>query len=63
MVGVDLIDEDGAVFTAMPGQVALPVAIDIEPPNHPRALDRVFPHAGVDGPALPGHILRHADIH
>jgi hypothetical protein len=28
-IGVHLIDEDGPVFAAMPGQVALPVAIYI----------------------------------
>jgi hypothetical protein len=28
-IGVHLIDEDGPVFAAMPGQVALPVTIDI----------------------------------
>jgi hypothetical protein len=33
MIGVDLIDEDGPVFAAVSDQVALPVAIDIEPPN------------------------------
>jgi hypothetical protein len=63
MIGVDLIDEYGPMFAAMSDQVALPVAIDIEPPNHPGPADCVFPHGGVDGPALPGHILRHADIH
>jgi hypothetical protein len=47
----------------MTGQVALPVAIDIEPPNHPGAVDWVFPDAGEDCPALPGHILGHADIY
>jgi hypothetical protein len=51
------------MFAAMSGQVALPVAIDIEPPNHARPLHRVFPHSGIDGPALPNHIPRLADIH
>jgi hypothetical protein len=63
MIGVDLIDEDGPVLAAMAGQVALPVAVDIEPANHPGAVDRVFPDAGEDCPALPSHILRQADIH
>jgi hypothetical protein len=63
MVGVDLIDEDGSVFASMSGQVALPVAVDIEAPNHPGATDWALPHAGEDCPALPGQILRHADIH
>jgi hypothetical protein len=62
-IAVDLIDEDGPIFTPMSNQVALTVAIDIEPPNHPGPADGVFPHRGVDGPALPSHILRHADIH
>ena len=63
MIGVDLIDEDGPVFASMAGEVALPVAIDIEAPGQPGATDRVLPHAGEDCPALPGHILRHANIH
>jgi hypothetical protein len=62
-MGVHLIDEDGPVFPAMPSQVALPVAIDIKPPNHARATDRVFPYTGVDRPALPSHIPWHAYIH
>ena len=58
MIRIDLIDEDGPVFASMTGEVALPVAIDIEAPSQPGAKDRVLPHAGEDCPALPGHILR-----
>ena len=35
-IGVDLIDEDGPVLAAVPGQVSLPVAVDVEPPHHAR---------------------------
>ena len=63
MIGVDLVDEDGPLLAAVPGQVALPVAINIEPAHHAGTVDRLFPHTCVDGPASPGHILRHADIH
>jgi hypothetical protein len=42
MIGVDLIDEDGPMFAAMCDQVALPVAIDVEPANHPGSRTAYF---------------------
>jgi hypothetical protein len=34
MVGVDLVDEHSPVLTAMAGQVALTVAVEVEPAGH-----------------------------
>lgn len=62
-VGLQLVDEYGTDVTAMTGQVSLAVSVDIQPSHHPRAVHGGFPGSGVDGPALPGHILRHADVH
>src|SRR5262249_26136657 len=56
MIGVDLIDEDGAVLTAVPSQVPLAVAIDIESPDHAPALNGCLPNGGVDGLPSPRDI-------
>ena len=55
-IGVDLIDENGAVLAAVANQVSLPIAIDIEPADRARTLNRCLPNGGVDGLPLPGDI-------
>ena len=59
----DLIDKDCSVFAAMPRQIALTVAIDIEPPYRPSALNRRLPDGGVDGFALPLDVAWQAHIY
>ena len=61
-IGVDLVDEDGALLAAMPGKIALPVAVDVELAHAARAGDRVLEDAGEDRLPLPSHVLRHADV-
>ena len=61
-IGVHLINENGAVLAAVPEQVSLPIAIDVEPAYHARALNRCFPDGGVDGLALPWNVARQAHI-
>ena len=61
-VGFDLVDVHGAVDAAVPLQVALPVAVDVEAADHLRPVNRAFPDAGVDGPAFPLDVLRQADV-
>ena len=61
-VGVDLVDEDGALLAAVARQVALAVAVDVELAHAAGAGDRVLEDAGEDGLPLPGHVLRHADV-
>ena len=61
-VGVDLVDEDRALLAAVPGQIALTVAVDVEPAHPARAGDGVLEDAREDGLPLPGHVLRHADV-
>jgi hypothetical protein len=62
-LGVDLIDEHGPLFAAVAGQIALAVTVDIELAHAARADDGVLEDAGEDGLPLPGHVLRHADVH
>src|SRR5215471_10849129 len=59
----DLVDKDSPVFAAMPRQISLAVAIDIEPPRHPPALNRRLPDCGVDGFPLPLDVAWQADIY
>ena len=61
-VGLDLVHEHGAVLPTVPGQVALPIAVDVQPPHQPRALHRPFPYRRVHRPAVPGHVLRQAHV-
>ena len=46
----------------MPGEVALPVAVDVEPAHSAGTGDGVLEHAGEDSLPLPGDVLRHADV-
>ena len=62
-VGLDLVDEDGALLATVPAQVALPVPVYVEPAHAPRTGDGVLEDAGEDGLAPPRHVLRHADVH
>ena len=61
-IGVALVDEHGALLTAVPGEIALPVAVDVELAHPARAADGLLVDAGEDGLALPGHVLRHTDV-
>src|SRR5271156_3711437 len=61
-IGFDLIHENGAMFAAVPCQIALTVAIDIEPPRHAPALNRLLPNRGADRPSLPGNVAREPHI-
>ncbi len=63
LVRLDLVDENGALLAAVAGQVALAVAVDVQPPDQPRTVGRPFPHRGAHGTALPAHIARQAHVH
>jgi hypothetical protein len=62
-IGFDLVDEDRALLAAMAGQVALAVAIEVQPADATAARHRIFPDAGVNGTAVPLDIARKSDIH
>jgi hypothetical protein len=62
-VGVDLVHEHRPVLPAVRGQIALPVAVDVQPPHHLGAVDGPLPHRRVYYPAAPCHILRQAYIY
>ena len=61
-VRIDLINEDRAMLAAMALQIALAIAVDVEPPRHATALHGRFPDSGVDSLALPRDVAREPDI-
>ena len=61
-VRVDLVDEHRTLLAAVPGEIALTVAVDVEPAHPARAADGLLEDAREHGLPLPGHVLRHADV-
>jgi hypothetical protein len=51
------------MLASMPDQIPLGVAIDIEPPDHAPAADRLLPDTRVYRLSAPCNIARKADIH
>jgi hypothetical protein len=52
-VGLDLVHEHGTVDVAVPEEVVLSIAVDVEAADHPRSLDGVLPDSRADGPPFP----------
>jgi len=62
-VGVHLIDKDGAMLSAVTGEISLAISVNVEFADHPAAIDWRFPNGGADGRASPLHIARKPDVH
>jgi hypothetical protein len=52
-----------AVLSYVSIEITLTVAVDVEPANHARPVDRCFPNPGVHGSIAPAHVLGHTDIY
>src|SRR5580700_10420896 len=63
VVGIQLVDEDGALLSTVAGKVALRVAIDVELAHHPAFGHRQFPHRCSNSFAVPCHFAWYADIY
>ena len=61
-VGVELIDVHSSLLATVAGEIALPVAVDVQPPDPTRALNRLLPDSRDDRPALPRDLSRHTDV-
>jgi hypothetical protein len=61
-IGIRLIDEDGALLTSVATQIALAIAVDVQPSYHAPALNRTLPHRGMDRSPFPGDIPRQTDV-
>ena len=62
-VRLDLIDEDRALLAAVAGQVALPVAIEIQPADATATSHRILPDRGVHRAAPPRDVARESDVY
>jgi hypothetical protein len=63
VIGVHLINENGALLATMTGEIALPIASNIRPAHHSSSNHRRFPDSGMDGFAVPCHVAWKADIY
>jgi hypothetical protein len=59
----DLVDKDGALLTSVPGQVALTVSVQIQPPDPTAAMHRLLPDPGVHRAPVPRDIARKSDVY
>src|SRR5215470_11946674 len=62
VIRLDLIDEDSPLLAAVPVQVPLPIAVDVEPPCHAPTLNWRLPDGGADSLAPPGDVARQTHI-
>ena len=62
-IRLDLVDEHRTLLAAVPGKIALTVAVDVEPADPAGAGDGVLEDPREDRPALPRHVLRQADVY
>src|SRR5262249_17905736 len=58
----ELVDQHRAVLAAVPREVSLPVALDVQPPHETRPADGLLPHPGMHRGAAPGHVLGQAHV-
>jgi hypothetical protein len=61
-VRFDLVDEHGTVLTAVSRQIALSIAVQVEPIDPAATGDGVLEHAGEDRSPLPLNVFRNADV-
>src|SRR6266542_5652855 len=57
----DLVDENGALLTPMPRQVALTVSVQIQPGDPTAATHRILPDRGAHRAPLPRDVARESD--
>jgi hypothetical protein len=55
--------KNGALLTAVTGEIGLRITIDIELAHHSPSRDRRFPDCGSDRFAVPCHVARKADVY
>ena len=62
-IGFDLVGVDRALLTAVPGQVALTIAVEIQSADLTSATHRLLPDRGVHRATLPCDVAREANVH
>jgi len=61
-IRVDLVNEHRTLLPAVPRQITLTIALDVEPADPTGTSHGVLEHPRKDSPPLPRHILRQADV-
>jgi hypothetical protein len=61
-IRVELVHVDRSLLAPMASEIALPVAVDVQPPHAAGPVDGLLPDAGVDGPPLPLDVTGQADV-
>src|SRR5581483_2267046 len=59
---LDLVNVDRALLSPMAGEVALPVAVEIQSTDATAARHRILPNRGVHGTTLPRDVARESDV-
>ena len=59
----DLVDEDSALLTPMPAQIALTVSLQIQSSDPTSAFHRILPDRGVHGATVPFDVARKSNVH
>jgi hypothetical protein len=62
VIGVHLINKNGALLPTMTGEIALGVANNIELAHHFSSLNWTFPDRGTDSLTVPCHVAWKTDI-
>jgi hypothetical protein len=63
VIGIHLINKNGALLPTMPGEIALPIAGNIELAHHCSVRHWRFPYPGADRLTVPHHIAWKTDIY
>ncbi len=63
VIGVHLIDKNGALLPTMTGKIGLGVANNIELAHDLSSLNWTFPDRGTDSLTVPGHVAWKTDIY
>ena len=63
VIGIHLVDKNGALLPTMTGEIALRITIDIELAHHSPSLNRTLPDRGTDSLTVPCHVAWKTDIY
>src|SRR5204863_774715 len=61
-IRLDLVDENGSLLAAVPAEIRLLIALDVEPLDPATALYRVLPDGGTHNSSAPLDLARQSDV-
>jgi hypothetical protein len=63
VIGIHLVDKYGAMLAAMPSQICLPIAVNVELAHHAPLVDWSFPDRRSDSLAIPVHLAWKTNVY